>query len=166
MIDLGEWNRCFCKKYENDVETCVDHYTVREKGKTVKLIPRTGEQAAVVVLDGCVIQDNDTKCDALFLHQGAKKHTVLVELKGAGEIEKAFAQLAYTQKHRPQYRQIVERFGNAEGPQHVWEKFVIVTNGQMSKPERKRLNDEHDIYVHEVLHSEPISPVPDLREIL
>ncbi len=68
-----------------------------------------------IVMDGCVLSDNDTKCDALFLyHRGNRKYSFLVELKGAAEIEKAFYQLSYTRFQRYEYKNIIKKFNDID----------------------------------------------------
>jgi hypothetical protein len=173
MIDFsskGLRNDCVCKKYENDLDECINRYTIREKGKSVKLVPRTGEQVITIILDNCLIDDNDTKCDALFLYQtGTKKYSFLVELKGAGDIKKAFKQLSYTAnrrlsdniKNRNQYRDIIDLFSNNSA---VIEKFVIVSNRPIQPLEMQKLEKEYGIRVGKITHSEPRTPIPDLRD--
>jgi len=165
MIDLGEWNDCICQRYDNTQEACVNEQTIREEGKAVKLVPKNGEQMMAIVLDGCVFTDNHTKCDALFLHKGRLKHSFLVELKGAGDLPKAFEQLAYTRDHRPEYRTFINSFTDTDG-QRVCEKFVIVSNGQMGKVEQAQLERDHQIIIRQILHCEATTPVPDLRKLI
>ena len=40
MIDLGVHNNCICKKYSNTQDECINEFTIREQGKTVKLEPK------------------------------------------------------------------------------------------------------------------------------
>lgn len=87
MIDLGDKSHCICQRFHNAQAMCVNEHTIREKGKSVKLTPAIGEQAMAIIMDGCMIQDNEPKCDALFLYQGTtKKYSFLVEIKGKTEI--------------------------------------------------------------------------------
>jgi hypothetical protein len=109
MIDLGEWQECVCKQYNNVQNQCKNQYTISEQGKSVQLVPQGGEDVMAVVLDGCVMTDRDTRCDALFLYRKNKKYSFLVEFKGAGDIPKAFEQLSYT-RDRDEYRQIIDLF--------------------------------------------------------
>ena len=58
-----------------------------------------------IIIDKCLIKDNNPKCDALFLYEkSSNKYSFLVELKGAGDIPKAFFQLDYTRKNRTEYK--------------------------------------------------------------
>ena len=70
MIDLGVNNSCICKKYENTQNECINEFTIREQGKSVKLEPKnSSEKVLAIIIDKCVIKDNNPKCDALFLYQ-------------------------------------------------------------------------------------------------
>jgi hypothetical protein len=44
MIDLDEKSHCICKKHQNTQDECIDAYTIREKGKSVKLTPKTSSE--------------------------------------------------------------------------------------------------------------------------
>jgi hypothetical protein len=61
-----------------------------------------------------------------------KKYSFLVELKGAGDIEKAFKQLSYTKYKRKEYRDILKKFYEIDN-QTTKENFVIVSNGTIEK---------------------------------
>lgn len=116
MVDLGPDEHCVCRQYNNELKSCVNAYTVRESGKAVRLKPGLGESVKAIILDGCVITDNHTKCDALFLYtRGNRKYSFLVELKGAADLPKAFEQLGYTVHHRPEYQRIVDAFDATQG---------------------------------------------------
>jgi hypothetical protein len=144
----------------------VDECTVRESGKAVRLKPSSGESVKAVILDGCVMRDNDTKCDALFLYdRGNRKYSFLVELKGAGDLQKAFEQLGYTLHHRLEYRRIVDIFDASPGGK-TNEKCVIVSNGQIAKPAQERLENEYGVRVRKILYCEGNSRIPDLREVI
>ena len=69
MIDLGVNNSCICKKYQNTQDECINEFTIREHGKSVKLEPKVGEDVMTIIVDKCLITDNNTKCDALFTRQ-------------------------------------------------------------------------------------------------
>ncbi len=164
VIDTDPFVHCECQRIGNRFGICQSALSLEEQGKKVCLSPRQNEEAKAVVLDGCVFIDNNMKCDALFLF---KRHNLkvvaLVELKGAGDIPHAFSQLAYTQKHRAEYRQLVQQL-KKDGPGQLKEKAFIVSNGVLSKPEKERLENEHGMRVSEVIYSEPGSKVPDLRD--
>ncbi|GGX98670.1 hypothetical protein GCM10007160_27940 [Litchfieldella qijiaojingensis] len=165
-MNLGKYQNCACRKMGNTQPLCLEVLTLGEQGKQVRLMPKAGEQAVAVVLDGCVLCDNQPKCDGLFLWQGNQRNAaVLVELKGAGDIPHAFEQLAYMQRYRQEYRELVD-YLHVEARGRVMEKAVVVTNGMLSKPERERLEDHHGIRVMAVLHCEATSPIPDLRDYL
>ena len=166
MIDLGVHGPCVCQNFENKLDQCVNAYTVRESGKSVKLIPSKRESVMTIILDGCVMQDNETKCDALFLYaKDNRKCSFLVELKGAGDLPKAFEQLGYTRYHRQEYLEIIQKLNELPG-NTAKEIFVIVSNGQLTKPEQERLENEHRVRVKKILYCEGNAKIPDLREAM
>lgn len=164
MIDLEEKNHCICQKYSNTQEECINEYTIREQGKSVKLQPKNSTESVIaIIIDKCIVTDNNTKCDALFLYENNNnKYSVLVELKGAAEIPKAFFQLDYTRKNRAEYKKIIEKFQVHKQNQ----KYAIVSNGMLSKPELEKLENQYKIRVKKILHCEATTPIPDLKEIL
>ncbi|WP_280571270.1 hypothetical protein [Chromohalobacter sp. 296-RDG] len=167
-MNLSDYQDCVCRRMGNTQALCRGELTLGEQGKQVRLTPKTGEQAVAVVLDGCVLCDNQLKCDGLFLWQGNQRQAaLLVELKGAGDIPHAFEQLAYVQQQRPEYRALVECLrAEAGAGGRAMEKAVVITNGMLSKPDQERLEDHYDIRVMAVLHCEASSPIPELRDHL
>lgn len=166
MIDLGEKNCCKCQRFNNSSKMCINQYTITENGKTVKLVPGSNEESQAVILDKCLICDNDPKCDAMFLYKSRRgKYSFLVELKGSTDIERAFFQLSYTRDKRLEYKEIIKKFSDADGIR-VFEKFAIVSNGMLSKPQLERLENEYRIRVKKILHCEASTPVPDLKELI
>lgn len=150
----------------NNYAVCQSELSLEEQGKKVTLGIRRNEEAKALVLDGCVFNDNETKCDALYLLKGHnRKVAALVELKGAGDIPHAFEQLAYTRSKRPEYQQLLRQL-DLGGPGQLEEKAFIVTNGILPKPKREKLENQFNIRVSEVLHSEPTRKVPDLRDYI
>lgn len=164
MIDLGEWRKCVCKRFGNTLRQCLNEHTVTEQGKSVRLVPRGGEELLAVILDGCVITDKNIRCDALFLYRKKIKYSFLIEIKGAGDIPKAFEQLSYT-RSRDEYRYIIKRFHDLDN-RKVLEKFAIVSNGMLSKPEMERLENEYKIRVKKILYCEATTPIPDLKDLI
>lgn len=163
MIDTRPFQHCECQRMGNQYPVCQSDLSLEEKGKKVMLSVHLGEEAKALVIDGCVLTDKNTKCDALYLFRGVnKKVAALVELKGASDIPHAFEQLAYTRKYRPEYCRLREQL-NESGPGQLVEKAFIVTNGMLSKPKRERLENHHGIRVNEILQSEPSTKTPDLR---
>ena len=114
MIDLDDKSHCICPKIKisNTPEECKDQYTISEQGKSITLKPKNNqENVMAIVIDQCIISDGRTKCDALYLYKKSnKKYSFLVELKGAGDIEKAFKQLSYTRDSREQYDDTIINF--------------------------------------------------------
>lgn len=164
MIDLGAWHECVCKQYNNSQSLCKNQYTISEQGKSVRLVPRGGEEVMAIVLDDCVISDHGKRCDALFLYRRNLRYSFLVEIKGAGDIPKAFEQLSYT-RNRDEYQQIIDQFYKLEN-KRVIEKFAIVSNGMLSKPDLERLENAYKIRVKRILHCEATTPIPDLKDLL
>lgn len=166
MIDLGEKDCCKCQQFNNSNKMCVNQYTITENGKTVKLVPGKKEQSQAIILDKCIICDNEPKCDALFLYKSRRsKYSFLVELKGSTDIEKAFYQLSYTRDNRLEYGELIKKFSGIDGIKIV-EKFVIVSNGMLSKPQLEKLENEYRIRVKKILYCEASTPVPDLKELI
>lgn len=164
MIDTHPFQHCECRPMGNRHPVCQAALRLEEKGKKVTLSPRPGEEAKALVLDGCVFTDNQLKCDALYLFRAnGKKVIALVELKGAGDIEHAFEQLAFTRKHRPEYVQLKHNLDSA-APGVLLEKAFIVSNGLLSKPVHEKLENLYDIRVHAILKSEATSKIPDVRD--
>jgi len=130
----------------------------------VRLVPRAGEEVRVLVLDGCVIKDHDSRCDGLFLYRKNIKYSFLVKIKGAGDIPKAFQQLSHT-KNRQEYREILRRFRELDN-RRVIEKFALVSNWMLPKPMLEKLENQYGIRVKKNLHSEATRPIPDLKELI
>ena len=163
MINTHPFQHCECQRMGNQYTVCQSALSLEEQGKKVRLSPRTNEEAKALVLDGCVFTDHLTKCDALYLFRSQnRKVAALVELKGAGDIPHAFAQLAYTRSHRPEYQALRDQLDHS-APGQLIEKAFIITNGMLSKPEREKLENRHGIRVNEILQSEPSGKVLDLR---
>lgn len=166
MIDLGKKNSCICKKINNTQKDCLNQYTISEQGKSVKLVPKTSEKVMAIIIDKCIIDDNNTKCDALFLyHKKTNKYSFLIELKGFGEIEKAFYQLNYTKNKREEYKHIINKFYDIDKRQ-VNQKFAIVSNGMLSKSELEKLENQYKIRVKNILYCEGTTPIPDLKGLI
>lgn len=158
------FSECLCRRMANTQAVCRNDYTLSESGKSVSLVPRQGEQVTAYALDGCVFNDNQPKCDGLFIFQKANRRAAfLVELKGAHHIAHAFAQLAFVRQSRPEYRQILTSYFGSVMP---LERAFVVSNGLLTKHEHEQLEDAYGIRVSAVLHSEPTTPVPDLRRYL
>lgn len=165
-MNVEPFQHCVCQKFSNTQPICLNEYGFSEQGKKVKLGPKSGEKVMAIVLDGCVFVDNKPKCDGLFLFAAAyRKTAVLVELKGAGDMPRAFEQLAYVRNQRPQYRDLLDRLNQLPGPKAT-EKAFIVSNGLMTRPHKEKLENQYGIRVEAVLHCEASTPVPDLRQYL
>ena len=163
MSRLSQFHNCTCQRMGCNPALCDGQFGFEEKGKRVCCKPKNGEQVAAIQMDGCVITDNGLKCDGAFIWQADHKAALLlVELKGAGDMAHAFMQLAYVKNHRAEYRDIKSAL---DTPQLI-EKAFIVSNGTMSKPEKEKLENAHNIRVASIIHSEATKIVPDLRNYL
>jgi len=168
MINLDQKTYCICPKIKimNTPKECKDQYTISEQGKSITLRPKTQEKVLAIVIDQCIITDETTKCDALYLYKKqTKKYSFLVELKGAGDIPKAFKQLSYTRDNRNEYKDMINRFYDIDSKK-VTEKFAIVSNGTLEKTQLEELENRYNIRVKKILHSEATTPIPDLKELL
>lgn len=154
---------CVCSKYNSPGTLRDGEYCFAEKGKRVCCTPKQGEQVTAIQIDGCLLTDNHLKCDGAFIWEGKNKAALLlVELKGAGDIPHAFKQLAYVKHQRPEYIALKQ----AISTKPIIEKAFIVSNGVLSKPEKEKLENTHNIRVAAVLHSEPTKTAPELRNYL
>jgi hypothetical protein len=161
-----EFERCLCQHMAGlNPALCDDEFTFSEKGKKVRLTPRESEWVAAIALDGCVFMDNQPKCDGLFLFCGRSRPVaLLVELKGT-DIKRAFAQIAYMRQQRPEYEMIKNCFTeHCRG--RLDEKAVVVSSTTLSEPKKEALEEAYGIRVLRVLHCEPTSKIPDVREYL
>lgn len=171
FVNLAPFGHCSCNRMRSGKAPtlCAGRYVFMEEGKATRFTPRRQEEVEAVVLDDCVFQDKELRCDGLFLwrqaRRGGQKIAALVELKGSGDLPHAFAQLAHVQKNRRHYQQLLDVLNDEPGG-HAREKAVIVTNGQLKKTDQERLEREHGIRVAVVQHREPTRPIPDLREQL
>ena len=62
-------------------------------------------------------------------------------------------------KEYEEYKQIIEHYNIPKSQQ----KFVIVSDIQLNKVELTKLENEYKIRVGTILHSEPQTPIPDLK---
>lgn len=162
MINIGSYETCVCKRRSVPHSLCNGVLEFEEKGKKIKLVPRNGEEAKAVVIDGCVCNDNNKKCDGIFLlRSNNKNYMILVELKGKN-IEHAFEQLAYVRKHRPEYTELKQLFMENQ-PGSLRHEAFIVSNFVLKKVEHQKLENTYNIRVKGILHSEATKPVPDIR---
>lgn len=148
----------------SEIGLCDGKLGFSEKGKKVRLELRGDEEGLAMVLDGCVFTDDGLpRCDGLFLFQKqGKKAAILIELKGAGHIEEAFAQLAYVRHERAEYAEIVSLL-ERDGPGKVRHMAYIVSNGKTDHPWIERLEKAHRIRVKEILHCDSSTAIPGIR---
>lgn len=165
MINLGKYQSCVCRGRANPNDLCDGKLTFEEKGKKVTLEPRAGEQAVAVVIDGCVCDDNASKCDGMFLYKRSNKRwIILVELKG-GDLEHAFEQLAFMKNQRQEYKELYNLFSE-ENKYSLHEKSFIVSNHIIQRTEHQKLENSNRIRVAKILHSAATKPIPNLRDYL
>lgn len=144
---------------------CDSSEAFEEKGKKIKLVPRTGENVKALVIDQCICTDNKPKCDGLFVfRQSSRYWMILVELKGE-DIEHAFSQLAYMRKERQEYKEI-QQLLNLGNDRNIRHEAFIVSNFKMPSTAKQKLENTHSIRVKHILHSEATKPVPDIRNYI
>jgi len=163
MNSCIEKEKCICQKYNSIPKECIDKLEIRDSDKSVKLSLKTNEEAIALILDNCLITTKK-RCDALFLLKGSKNFSFLIELKGFGEIEKAFEQLAFT-KQRDEYKKIIECFENLYGKK-VYKKCFIVTNGKLDNSEKEKFENHYNVRVAQILTNEATKPIPDLKDFV
>jgi hypothetical protein len=165
-ISVAGFDDCICSGRRRPHRLCDGELAFEEKGKKIRLSLRSEEEGVAIVLDGCVFDDDETKCDGLFLWKRgtSKKCAILVELKGAHDIERAFEQIAHVRSNRPEYREIKEAFKSGPGTSTVAEKAVIVSNGMLTKPQWVRFENQYKFRVLPVLDSDATTRVTDVRE--
>lgn len=162
MINIGRYETCVCKRRSVPHSLCNGVLEFEEKGKKVKLVPRNGEEAKAVVIDGCVCNDSHLKCDGIFLlRSNNKNYMILVELKGKN-IEHAFEQLAYVRNHRPEYTELKQLFMANQSGSLRHEAF-IVSNAVISSSMKRRFEKTHNININSIIVSEATKPVEDIR---
>ena len=154
---------CACISSRNPCSLCCGNLCFQEKGKHVKLIPRSGEQAIALVLDQCVFKDNYLKCDGLFvLSQINKSYILFVELKGT-DIQHAYEQISYVLTSRSEYSAIVNHVrANFAGT--LVQKSFIVTNGAIGAKDKKKLEKTWKIRPALITEQKPAAKAPDLRD--
>ena len=166
-ISVAGFDRCVCSGRRHPHRLCDGELAFEEKGKKIRLSPKSEEDGVAIVLDGCVFDDDETKCDGLFLWKRAtsKKCAILVELKGAHDIEHAFEQIAYVRGNRPEYRKIVDAFRSDPGTSTVLEKAVIVSNGMIGGRKLEKYEEQYGIRVRAVLDSDATTRMTDVRDM-
>lgn len=166
VIYLDGFTSCVCSGRAVPNKLCDGELAFEEKGKKVTLSLRSGEEAKALAIDGCVLTDNEPKCDGLFLYRARnnKNFILLVELKG-GEIDHAFGQLNYMRNNRPEYTQIKTLFMNNQTGSLREEAFIVSNHG-ISTVDKQKLENQNQLRVKAILFSEASSPRPDLRDYL
>jgi len=155
---------CICKEYGSTPTECNGALQIEEQGKKVKISLKSSETALFAIIDKCLITDNKKKTDAICLFRSRNNYSFLIELKGFGEIEKAFKQLSYTRDNRDEYKNIIECFSELDNKK-VYEKFVIVTNGELDKKLREKFENENKIRVS-VLFGKDTAKIKDLQSLI
>jgi len=161
VIDLGAKQDCVCKKFNSIPSECVNEYTFRDSGKQVQLKPNSSERTTLIAIDNCLITSQKRrKCDCIFIYEKSNKkiYSFLTELKGKNHIRSSFEQLQITKGYE-EYQQIITHCKIPKSQQ----KFVIVSDIQLNKVELTKLENEFKIRVGSILHSDPQTPIPDLK---
>ncbi len=164
MINIGKYENCVCQSRGNPHALCDGALIFEENGIKTRLIPKHGEEAKALVIDGCICNDKK-RCDGMFLLKGNQKcAALLVELKGI-RIDEAAEQLAWTKNNRIEYKEIIELFV-ADCNRRVYEHAFIISNYIPTKRELIQYENQYQIRIKSIVHSEPTKPIPDLREYL
>ena len=162
MIDLGRFNTCVCQADNNPVPMCAGALVLRERGKSVKLLPKNGEEAIAVILDQCVVKNTAT-CDGLFLLKTPHmKWMIPVELKGTHFYD-AFQQLATTMHELPEFDEITNIF-KADEQIKINIHAVVISNAILNTRDQRKLEQTHNIRVKKILHSTATKPIEDIRK--
>lgn len=162
MINYGIFQSCVCQRMPNTHVLCEGVNGFSEQGKKVRFSTKSGEQVDALVIDGCVLSDNQPKCDGLFVFTSPSKNILaLVELKGT-DIVRAFTQLAFVKKQRAEYV-LIKQLVASQTSGRLVEKAFVVSNASIGKVEQERLENQLGIRVSAILHCEATTPVPDLR---
>lgn len=168
--------RCVCSKIHDSPRICWEDDGFQEKDNQVKLRARSGETVKAVVVDGCLLTDEQTKkCDGLFIlidkkekNKRKKIYIVLVELKGTN-IDVAFDQLASV-KRCTEYQEIIEHFAkeiNGSKPVRPIERFFIVTSAKMPpRLRQEKFERSYEIKVNIRTSARTKAKALDLREYL
>jgi len=161
MVDLGEKQDCICKKYNSVLPECINDFIFQDSGKQIKLEPKNREKTILIAIDNCLITSNSRKkCDCLFIYKKENStYSFLTELKGRNDIPKAFLQLSLTREY-PEYKNIITFYKIPRNKQ----KFVIVSDIQLNKVDMRKLEHRYNIRVGQIIHSDPQSPIPDLKD--
>ena len=164
-MNLAPFEQCVCRRMGGTLSLCVGANQFSENGIKVRHTTRSGENVVGLVLDGCVFTDNQTKCDGLFVFETQNNNVLsLVELKGT-DITHAFEQIDHVKNHTTQYTQIKQMVSEQVIGQ-LNERAFIISNAIISKPEKEKLENHHQLRITQILHSEATTPVPDIRNYL
>ena len=155
---------CICLANKSPCDLCCDGLCFLDQGIRVTIKPKGGEKAVALALDGCIFNDNQTKCDGLYiLSQPGQILVLLVELK-ATHIDDAYNQISYVVNHRKEYSDVISHARSITGHGTVREKSFIVTTGSINKRTQQKLEKAFGIRPEVITVEKPASAAPDLRK--
>lgn len=164
---IGEpFNECLCIRRGDPYKLCNGELSLIENGIEVCLNPKRGENACLVVVDGCLVKNTDPhpKCDGIFLlHKHHEKWVITVELKGSDDLYTAFLQLHHTRTNRQIYHDLVRNFKDND-PRNPKEISFIISNKFFSSFDKEKLNRVFKINVNAIAHTAANKPSVDLRK--
>lgn len=155
---------CVCLANRKPCDLCCGKLCFLDQGICVKLIPKSGEQAIGLALDGCIFADNLKKCDGLFvLSQARQVFIALIELK-ATHVDDAYAQIAYVRDHRPEYAHFLKYLGElVANRRQIRQQAFIITTSAIDLRTQQKLENSYRIRPRIITLGKPASSAPDLR---
>lgn len=138
---------CVCISSGNPHSLCLGNNGFKERGKQVKLTIKNNETVKAIVLDGCLLPEQTSKCDGLFLFlQGNKIRLLLIELKSLHNIEDACEQFIAV-KNNQTYKDLYRHIKNNNKNIQLIEKCFIITTGSISRRTEAKLEKERKIKI-------------------
>lgn len=155
---------CVCVANKKPCDLCCGKLCFLDQGIYVKLIPRKGEKAIGLALDGCIFADNLKKCDGLFvLKQASQVFLALIELKGS-HVDDAYAQIAYVRSQRTEYADLVKHLSEiVANRRQIREQAFIITTSAIDRRTQQKLETTYGIRPRIITIEKPASSAPDLR---
>ena len=130
---------CVCISSGNPHSLCLGNNGFKERGKQVKLTIKNNETVKAIVLDGCLLPEQTSKCDGLFLFlQGNKIRLLLIELKSLHNIEDACEQFIAV-KNNQTYKDLYRHIKNNNKNIQLIEKCFIITTGSIDRDAEAKL---------------------------
>ncbi len=160
----SDLQHCVCLASKKPCDLCCGKLCFLDQGICVKLIPKSGEEAIGLALDGCIFADNLKRCDGLFvLKQASQVFIALIELK-ATHVDDAYAQIAYVRDHRTKYADLVKHLNEmVANRRQIRQQAFIVTTSAIDRRTQQKLETSYGIRPRIITLGKPASSAPDLR---